>query len=72
MSGTAGHGAKVEVCDVAGCENEAERSINYKQVSKTSLSLKPGDHRSVHLCKVHYKEYKKESKQDREISAIYD
>jgi hypothetical protein len=71
MSGTAGHGAKIEICDVAGCEKESERSLNYKQVSKTSLELKPGEHHSVHLCKEHYKTYKKESKQDREINSIY-
>lgn len=71
MSNTAGHGSKIEICDVEGCDKESERSINYKQVAKTSLALKAGEHRNVHLCKGHYKEYKKESKQDREISAIY-
>ena len=71
MSGTVGHGAKTEICDVDGCDKEAERSLNYKQVSKTSLKLKAGEHRSVHLCKEHYKTYKKESKQDREIDSIY-
>ena len=71
MSGTAGHGAKIEICDVAGCEKEAERSLNYKQVSKTSLELKPGEHPRVHLFQEHYKTYKKESKQDREINSIY-
>ena len=71
MSGTAGHGAKTEICDVAGCDKESERSISYKQVAKTSLELKGGEHRSVHLCKEHYKTYKKESKQDRDLNSIY-
>ena len=71
MSGTAGHGAKEETCDVDGCNNVAERSLNMKQVSKCNLKLKAGDHRSVHLCKEHYKEYKKATKTDREIDSIY-
>ncbi|AGI47520.1 hypothetical protein TALC_00520 [Thermoplasmatales archaeon BRNA1] len=72
MSGTAGHGTKTEICDVDGCNNEAERSLNMKQVAKCSLKLKGGEHRSVHLCKEHYKQYKKDTKSSRAIDAIYD
>lgn len=71
MSGTAGHGAKTEICDVEGCENEAERSLNMKQVARSSLELKNPGARNVHLCKEHYKQYKKETKKDREIDSIY-
>lgn len=71
MSGTAGHGAKVETCDVDGCNKEAERSINMKQVANSGLKLKPGEHHSVHLCKEHYKEYKKATKTERSIDSIY-
>ncbi len=71
MSGTAGHGAKAEICDVDGCNNEAERSLSMKQVANSKLALKPGEHRSVHLCKEHYKQYKKETKTERSIDSIY-
>lgn len=71
MSSTAGHGQKTEICDCDGCSNEAERSINFKKVQKTSLTLKPGERRSVHLCKEHYRTFKKETKQERELNSIY-
>lgn len=53
-----------KACDVAGCDKEAERSININRVKKTSLSLKSQDLRAVHLCKEHYKVLKKETKDD--------
>lgn len=68
---TAKHVTKSNVCDVAGCEKEAERSLNIKQVSETSLNLKNPDTRSVHLCKEHYKEYKKETKTSRSLDSVY-
>lgn len=61
-----------ETCDVLGCENKAERSFNIKQVSRSKLTLKSNDLRQVHLCKEHYKEYKKETKTDRSIDSVYD
>ncbi len=71
MSGTAGHGAKTEICSVEGCSCEAERSLNMKQVARCNLNLKDPDARSVHLCREHYKQYKKETKTDRSIDSIY-
>lgn len=65
------HGTAAEKCDVFGCENDAERSFNIKQVAKSDLKLKSQDLRSVHLCKVHYKEFKKQTKTDRELDSIY-
>ena len=58
------HVTKVDVCDVEGCDKTAERSINIKKVSETSLSLKNPDAKSIHLCKEHYKILKKETKDD--------
>lgn len=66
------HNTAAAKCDVAGCENDAERSFNIKQVSKSQLKLKSNDLRNVHLCKEHYKEFKKQTKTDRELNAIYD
>lgn len=66
------HNTAAAKCDVAGCDNDAERSFNIKQVAKTDLNLKSGDLRNVHLCKEHYKEFKKQTKTDRELDAIYD
>lgn len=65
------HDVQPEVCDVAGCSNPAERSFNIKQVSKSNLKLKDEGVRQVHLCKEHYKEFKKETKIDRSLDQVY-
>ena len=65
------HGSAEETCDVAGCSNPAERSFNIKQVAKSNLSLKSSDLRQVHLCKEHYKEFKKQTKTSRELDQVY-
>ena len=65
------HGTTEESCDVAGCSKPAERSINIKQAVRSKLELKSSNLRSVHLCKDHYREYKKETKTDRELDQYY-
>ncbi|MDR0509112.1 MAG: hypothetical protein LBG63_04755, partial [Candidatus Methanoplasma sp.] len=60
-----------KICDVAGCDKEAERSIGLKQFSKSSLKLKDQGVRSAHLCKDHYKTFKKETKTSRELDQYY-
>lgn len=60
-----------KVCDVEGCGSDAERSVNVKQVSQTELRLKAGDRRQVHLCKTHYREFKKQTKKSRDLDRIY-
>ncbi|HZC88738.1 MAG TPA: hypothetical protein VE199_03890 [Nitrososphaera sp.] len=51
-------------CSVSGCGNTAERSI-----SGTKASMAPdlglGGSKHVYLCKEHYKEWKKTTKEDR-------
>ena len=58
------HTEKEEICDVAGCEKPAERSLNIKKVSETDLRLKSDSLKQVHLCKEHYKQLKKQTKND--------
>lgn len=62
---------KGDICDVEGCSSESERSINYKQVVDTELPLKAGGSRKVHLCKTHYREFKKQTKKSRDLDRIY-
>ncbi len=71
MATTIRHASTAKTCDVVGCDKEAERSLNIKQVAETNLELKSSDLRNVHLCKDHYKEYKKESKTERELDSVY-
>ena len=65
------HGVEPHECDVKGCSNEAERSFNIKQVSRSNLSLKDPSARQIHLCKEHYREFKKETKTDRSLDQVY-
>ena len=67
----ANHDVQAEICGVDGCNKPAERSFNIKQVSKSSLSLKDPSARQIHLCKEHYKEFKKETKTDRSLDQVY-
>jgi hypothetical protein len=61
--GLVSKGAK---CNVDGCDNDGARSINSAKVENAGLRLKSPGKKAV-LCKEHYKEWKKETKEDREI-----
>lgn len=65
------HNEKTEICYVEGCSLDAERSFNYKQVSEADLKLKPGEHKQIHLCKAHYRDFKKQTKKTRVLDRIY-
>jgi Tfp pilus assembly major pilin PilA len=65
------HDKTAKTCDVAGCSKESERSISLKQVADSSLKLKDPNVRSAHLCKDHYKVFKKETKSSRELNQFY-
>ena len=58
------HTEKEEICDVTGCDKPSERSLNIKKVSETDLKLKSDSLKQVHLCKEHYKQLKKQTKND--------
>jgi len=67
--GVVSKGAK---CNVDGCENDGARSLNTAKVENANLRVTSTGKKSV-LCKEHYKEYKKESKDDRDLErARYD
>jgi hypothetical protein len=60
-------GAKT--CDVVGCDKPAERAVSPKKVKQAGLDIE--DVRGkAHLCKKHYKEYKKASKTDRKLDRL--
>ncbi|MGA1974818.1 MAG: hypothetical protein ABSG92_04215 [Conexivisphaerales archaeon] len=56
----------VDICGIEGCSQPAKRSISTKNLAGTSLRVKASARR-VNLCKVHYKQFKKETKEDRAI-----
>ncbi len=61
--GVISKGAK---CNVDGCDKDGARSINTRKVENADLRVTSAGKKSV-LCKEHYKEYKKESKEDRDL-----
>jgi hypothetical protein len=55
-----------KICDIKGCDKEATRSLPIKKIEKyLDKAVKEGVTRRAHICKDHYKEYKKSSKTDR-------
>ena len=59
-------------CNVDGCNNDGVRSLNTKKVENAGLNVSSSGKKSV-LCKMHYKEWKKETKDDRDLErARYD
>ena len=56
-----------KVCSVMGCDKETKRSLSAKKV-KSALSKKewkPDVRKRAGLCKDHYKEFKKATKEER-------
>ena len=50
-------------CSVVGCGNDAVRSLSAEKV--TAAGLKVGKPRRAYLCREHYKEFKRSTKQER-------
>lgn len=64
--------AKGAKCNVEGCSNDGVRSLNTAKVENAGLRVTSGNKKSV-LCKEHYKQWKKETREDRELErARYD
>ena len=61
--GIVSKGAK---CNVEGCEKDGTRSLNTTKVENAVLRVTSAGKKTV-LCKDHYKEWKKESKDDRDL-----
>lgn len=58
-------------CDVLDCKNIAVRSLPKKRVKSALPDLKLGDSgRRVQLCKEHYKQFKKKTKEERKLESL--
>ena len=58
--------AKGAKCNVAGCDNDGFRSLNTKKIEGSGLRVSVNSKKAA-LCKDHYKEWKKETKDDRSL-----
>jgi hypothetical protein len=61
-----------KLCSVKGCENPFKRKMSGKAVTKaiSDIQWKTKDPRKVRLCKDHYKDYKKATKEDRKLDRM--
>jgi len=52
-------------CSVPGCKNIAVRSVSGVKAGRSGLPIKEVRH--AYLCKEHYKEFKKNSREERRV-----
>ena len=60
---------KVKTCSVRGCSDTSVKTVAAQKARDAGLSI-PSDLRKAHLCKKHYKIYKKATKKDRELERM--
>lgn len=53
-------------CSATGCKDSAERSISKSQISQGVLNFS-SEGRRIYLCKSHYKQWKKSSRDSRDL-----
>jgi hypothetical protein len=58
-----------KVCSVAGCKNDALRSISMGSAKKAFSNFKE-ESRRAYLCREHYKKFRKATKQDRKLERL--
>lgn len=64
--------AKADQCGVENCKEKSRKSLSTKKVRSAvpNLKLRSDTGKRVHLCKNHYKEYKKKTKKERELERL--
>ncbi|MBA3046316.1 MAG: hypothetical protein KKH41_09680 [Candidatus Thermoplasmatota archaeon] len=60
----------VEKCGVSDCDEDGERSLSRKKVKEEMGWTLDGEDKRVHLCKSHYREFKKATKEERKIESL--
>lgn len=60
------------VCSVKGCQEPVKRSMSGKAAVKAlpEMQWKTKDPKKVRLCKEHYKEFKKATKEERKLERM--
>ena len=53
-------------CSVQGCDESAQRSMSGIK-ARMATDLLVNSNKRIYLCRTHYKEWKKSTKEDREI-----
>ena len=58
--------AKGAKCNISGCDKDGVRSLNAKKIEEAGLRVSSNSKKAA-LCKEHYKEWKKETREDRSL-----
>mgnify|MGYP007042364547 CR=1 FL=1 len=53
-------------CSIEGCGQDATKSLSAEKVSSVGLAISSGSRRA-YLCRTHFKEYKKKTRQERKV-----
>jgi len=59
-----------ETCHISGCEEVGERSMSRKKVKDSLEKKMEGEGKRAQLCKSHYREFKKSTKEERKLEAL--
>ena len=59
-----------EKCEISGCDETGERSMPRKKVKDALGKNTTGEGKRLQLCKAHYREYKKATKEERKLEAL--
>lgn len=64
-------GARVDACGIEGCKEAAKRHISYGKVSAALKDERIAARgRSVGLCRNHWRDFKKATKEERELDRV--
>ncbi len=64
-SGSGGKGT----CDITKCDKDAERSVSAKKVLGAGMKTDV-ERGNAHLCKEHYKKFKKKTREERKLERM--
>lgn len=59
-----------ETCHISGCDDEGERSMSRKKVKDALEKSMEGEGKRAQLCKAHYREFKKATKEERKLEQL--
>jgi len=63
--------SEIPQCNVSDCSENAKRSLSFKKVKNALPKLKfENVGKKVHLCKEHYKQFKKATKEQRKMETL--
>jgi hypothetical protein len=59
-------------CCIVDCHEKGHKSLSTKKVKAAlpDLKIKPDSGNRIHLCKKHYKEFKKKTKKERDLDRL--